>query len=456
MNFKKSLISIIKLLYFFKVKFIFCFQLKLTLKNQVYQFPINHNLYRRLNSEFRELNYYEYEKPSKKLALPIINLNLGNPFKKFSLIYSTGKHVTWLFRYKANDEKINQKYFDKKLSKTLIITEDHYEINSFTFGTLCERVLDYISINEEISTFFSFMLVYFLSPNSLLADGELGLARKYLGIYADPYITKNVSNFSFIEGLYKDNKIEKKIFAHKWTSEKNGILYIGEYPLTNREIPYYNFYTCKSSDKFGEINQFWNCKINGINIDNKYFDYSSNEEIGIFSTGEKFIFAPENRIDIINNIKNYSKWGRENCIIDEWTAYKELHCNYIGFKYSYFPSVYFDFNGYKIKLQSEDLFYYNDNKKYYRLLIVPTNKKDYWIFGSILTNKNNMIFNYENGTVTFFKMKKLLSESSLTNYLLLVLLFLCSIGLILILRYYIFMKIKLEKKNKRKFQEKLI
>ena len=317
MVFKKYLIIIIQLIFLLHSNIILCYQLKITLKNQIYQFPINHNLYRRLRNNItnknniRELSYYEYEKPSKKLALPIIYLDIGFPFQNFELIYSTGKHSTWLYRYKANDEKLNQKYFDKKLSKTLFITNEHYEINYFTFGTLCEKVSDFISIDNLTSIFTSFMLVYYLAPNSLFADGEFGLARKYLGIYSDPYITKNVSNYSFIEGLYNENKIDKKIFAHKWVSEKEGILYIGEYPLLKKEIPYYDFYTCKSSDKFGEINQYWNCYINGIKIGNKYIDYSLNEEIGIFSTGEKFIFIPEERIDIINYIKNYSDWGKE-------------------------------------------------------------------------------------------------------------------------------------------------
>ena len=102
----------------------------------------------------------------------------------------------------------------------------------------------------------SFMLIFYLSPNSLFADGELGLARKYLGIYSDPYITKNVSNFSLIDGLFKNNKIEKKMFAHKWISDKRGLLYIGEYPLLNEELPYYNFHTCNSLNQRGEINLF--------------------------------------------------------------------------------------------------------------------------------------------------------------------------------------------------------
>ena len=201
MDYKNYLLSIINLIFIIGTRIIFCYQLNISLKKQVYQFPINHNLYRRLSNKFRALSYYEYEKPSLKLALPMISISIGIPFQNFSLIYSTGKHSTWLYRYKANNDKLNQKYFDKKLSKTVLITNELYEINYFTFGTLCEKILDYISINNSTSIFLSMMLVYYLSPNSLFSDGELGLARKYLGIYSDPYITKNVSNYSLIEGL---------------------------------------------------------------------------------------------------------------------------------------------------------------------------------------------------------------------------------------------------------------
>jgi hypothetical protein len=201
------------------------------------------------------------------------------------------------------------------------------------------------------------MLIFYLSPNSLFADGELGMTRKYLGIYSDPYITKNVSNFSLIDGLWENKKIKKKIFAHKWTSEKDGVLYIGEYPLQDEELPYYNLHKCNSLNQRGEINQYWNCYLDGIKIGNTYIDYmlinnnnntNSKKEIGIFSTSEKFIFIPESQITIINYIKNYSKWGRDNCILEGITAYKELHCKFDTFKYSYFPSISFIFNGYII------------------------------------------------------------------------------------------------------------
>ena len=209
--------AIIIFSFFFDSKIIFCIQLKLKLEKQVYQFPINHNLYRRLSNEpLRELYLNEYEKPNKKLALPTVSIGIGFPPQNFSLLYSTGKQVTWVYKEKSNYDKLSQKYFDTEKTKTLIKYDECYEINSFTFGTLCHQVKDYITINNTISTFMSFMLIFFLSPNSLYADGELSLNRKYIDIYADPYITKNVSNFSLMEGLYKDKLIKNKIFAHRW------------------------------------------------------------------------------------------------------------------------------------------------------------------------------------------------------------------------------------------------
>ena len=427
---------------------IFCFQLKLILENQVYQYPINHNLYRRLsNKNLRELYYYEYERPNEKLALPIVQISIGNPPQNFNLLYSTGKQVTWVYRDKSNYDKLSQKYFDTEKSKTLIKYKQIYEVNSFTFGTLCSKVQDYISISNSTSIFMSFMLIFFLSPNSLFADGELSMARKYRGIYSDPYITKNVTNFSLMEGLYNENYIDNKIFGHKWTSKKEGILYIGEYPLLENEKPYYDFHLCESSNKIGEINQFWNCFLDGIRIGNKYINYnksSSDREIGIFSTSEKFIFIPEKNIEIIDYIKNYSNWGSNNCVLDGVTAYKELHCDYKSFKYSYFPNIYFNFNGYEIKLTPEEIFYYNNNNKFYRLLLVLTNKKDYWIFGSLLTNKNNMIFDGDNGTVTFYKMRKLFNSSIIINYMITSLIFLCVIGIYYSMKiYYINLRLKI-------------
>ena len=59
---------------------------------------------------------------------------------------------------------------------------------------------------------------------------------------------------------------------------------------------------------------------------------------------------------IVEYIKNYSSWGRDNCILEGATAYKELHCDYKKFKYSYFPDIYINFNGYEIKLSPENIF----------------------------------------------------------------------------------------------------
>ena len=488
---------------------ILCIQLKLKLEKQVYQFPVNHVLYRRLNeAPLRELYFYEYEKPNIKLALPVLSINIGFPPQNFSLIYSTGKQVTWVYRNKANYVELSQKYFDTKKSRTLTKFTDSYEINSFTFGTLCTKVQDYITISKNISTFMSFMLIYYLSPNSLFADGELSLTRKYLGIYSDPYITKNVSNFSLLEALYKDKYIKNKYFAHKWIKGKNegilyideypltddeklyydfhicksynikselnqfwncfidgvrigdkyiknkyfahkwikgkneGILYIDEYPLTDEEKIYYDFHLCKSYNIKGELNQFWNCYIDGVRIGGKYnFNYKT--EIGIFSTSEKFIFVPEKNYEVIEYIKDYSDWGKNNCILEGITAFKELHCNYKKFKYSYFPDIYINFNGYEIKLSPENIFYYDDNKKFFRLLMVLYNKKDYWVFGSLLTNKNNMIFNGENGTITFFKKRELFNSTFLANYLLYFLLFLTLAGMYFLGKiYYVNLKVK--------------
>ena len=110
----------------------------------------------------------------------------------------------------------------------------------------------------------------------------------------------------------------------------------------------------------------------------------------------------------------------------------------------------------EIIITPNDLFYYNDNNKYYRLLIVLTNKKNYWVFGSILTNKNNMIFNGENGSVTFFKIKRLLNLSSFANFLLFILLIMNLIGLYFTLRIYCFKIINKKNKDNANLQVNLI
>ena len=54
-----------------------------------------------------------------------------------------------MYRDKSNYDKLSQKFLDTKLSKTLLLSKKEiYEINTFTFGSLCEKAQDYINIKK--------------------------------------------------------------------------------------------------------------------------------------------------------------------------------------------------------------------------------------------------------------------------------------------------------------------
>ena len=191
------------------------------------------------------------------------------------------------------------------------------------------------------------------------------------------------------------------MFAHQYKNDKEGTVFIGEEPKGDLIK-----YTCKGTQSKGEPSNYWNCPISTFKIDNKEIQIDYNTNIAMFSTGERFIFVPEESQGIIEYIKSYSTWGKEHCTLDVHVAYQELHCDYKGFKYSYFPTISFTFGEYGIELKPEDVFYYNYNNKYYRLLLVIYNMKKYWIIGSPVLKGHNMIFNVDEDTVTFFTEKK--------------------------------------------------
>jgi hypothetical protein len=229
------------------------------------------------------------------------------------------------------------------------------------------------------------------------------MGKTYSSLPTDPFISFGADLFSWVDQLKKNNIISSSIFAHYYTNpNKSGIVYIGETPTGN-----FNYYKCISPTQRALFSYCWSCEISEIKINNIPFNIDSSSNVAVFSTGERFIFIPENNADIIQNIINYSDWAKNNCKLDEHVAYKELHCNYENFKYSYFPIITITLGDYIIKLKPEDVFYYNYNSKYYRLLMVIYNKKDYWILGTPALKGKNMIFNKEENTVIFFEENKL-------------------------------------------------
>lgn len=368
------------------------FEVPFKLKAQIYQYPLNFKLYR---------NLLEVEKPSSILAVPIVSVDIGTPTSSYNLIYSTGTTASLTL----NDNCVTtlQNPFLNTQSSTCDKEDGSYESNSYTYGGLTSVFNDYINFSDNSAgrikmKFFNY---FHYSPNTLISDGELGMSKRYKSLYTDPYITKEVEQFSIIEQLYANNIIDKRVFAHQYKNDKEGTVFIGEEPKGDLIK-----YTCKGTQSKGEPSNYWNCPISTFKIDNKEIQIDYNTNIAMFSTGERFIFVPEESQGIIEYIKSYSTWGKEHCTLDVHVAYQELHCDYKGFKYSYFPTISFTFEEYEIELKPEDVFYYNYNNKYYRLLLVIYNMKKYWIIGSPVLKGHNMIFNVDEDTVTFFTEKK--------------------------------------------------
>ena len=416
----------------------FSFQLEINLKKQIYQYPLNFIQYRRL---------FEIDKPFEILSLPIITIHLGTPKQKLNLIYNTGSQVSWVLR--ETETNIQQKPFYYNLSSTFLKSENIYELNSFTYGTLAYGVSDILYFNDEYYAEFNFFLPFFFSPNTLISDGEIGFAKKYKGINSDPFIIIDALNYSILNQLNIQKNISKN-FSHKWINNKKGILYIGELPFQEKNIIDINYYInnsnyknlnitkCSKNFVIGEISNFWNCQIEELRIGNEIINISLNNKT-IFSTGERLIFIPEIVGDLMYNYGNYSEWSKKNCFFKFQVAYRELHCNIQGFKFEYFPNIYFNFNGYIIEIKPEDVFLINNNK-YYRNIIIVSNKKDFWILGIPALKNHNIIFN-DDGFVYFYKIK----ENDILKILLFSFGIICFLAIGLILFFNC--KNKSEKKN---------
>ena len=385
------------------------FQIPFKIRSQIYQYPLNLPQYR---------NLVEVEKPSPILGVPIVTIEIGTNPVKYNLIYSTGTFASSTMTDTCTS--VQQQSYQVSQSTTSEKELESYESNSYTYGGLASVINDYVNFigkpAERVKIRFFNYLHY--TPNTLISDGELGMSKIYVSLYTDPYITKDVKKFSVMEQLYENQFIKNKIFAHKYLNENEGTLYIGEIPEGKYDIK-----KCQSTTEKGEPSYFWNCRFTNIKIGSKNMIIEQKTNIATFSTGERFIFLPQEAKNIIEEYQNYSEWSQNNCELSEHIAYQELHCKYNGFNHKYFPTITFDFDGYEITLPPEKVFYYNYNQKYYRLLMVLNNRKSYWILGSPALKGHNMIFDSSDNSVSFFK-----NESSNKLTIILVILGIIIIG----------------------------
>ena len=247
---------------------------------------------------------------------------LGSTNQKISIIFDTGSNILWVPLFNCTScRNYTKKYnpLTSSTSKNLNIQKNITYAIGYVNGYLYQ---DSVSINSNNSNYhiynqemtandFRFLVVKEeKNLSGTIADGVMGVGINNEGNYQN----------SFIQTLYKQNKIKSPSFSFFLTHNKQkSRLYIGDI-LENDYIKDLFSYTKFNKCSVPSSSNYWLCNIKGgiemydSNYTNIYnFQSSSNV---IFDSGTSYIIIP--RTDFLHMITHLNANSKsDNCKINQ-------------------------------------------------------------------------------------------------------------------------------------------
>ena len=391
---KKNLIFLIIFLFFFTT--IISIKLPLSssyvdLNNKLSNFnnnTTNKNLRNLLNQKL-DTNDYIYHILKTELCI-------GVPPQCFKVAYDTGTTYLILGLYNTNSKFANNFNFSK--SETFKSVLNSFYSFPYRFGVIQAReVSDYLKLPENIKS--KYMISFMVSWNTSEKyefDGILGLGNYYPKRDEDNSFDER---FSYIHNLYSNGIISKKIFGHEYTDRTNGILYLGEVPISMG----YNYYKCSVAPFIAYMNK-WHCESRAIALTNGK-NFTQFHSPLAFDTAYVDLRGPfYEGNSILSEISEISH-GKCQFIseeIDDENRYIKLVCDY-DLDIKSIPDVIFYLRGFELRLKNIDLFraVLIDGKKKYISKIIGDSRYNYWNLGEPILKNYNMVFNYEDNSVGF-------------------------------------------------------
>ena len=178
----------------------------------------------RTNINLNSINENNYIKLTTEQQI-YVDLKIGETNQVIPMTLKTMKYPTFVVSSKAEEEDILVKYDESKSPNTLkYLIEDKIEnlyIYDFTKGYYVSDNLEFDSSN--IYNNFTYILATQMNPIVKNISGEIGLSKKAEN--KTNYIYPQKTNF--IEQLYNNKLISKKIFGIKYDTEYEGRLILG-------------------------------------------------------------------------------------------------------------------------------------------------------------------------------------------------------------------------------------
>ena len=241
----------------------------------------------RMLNNINNTNYSSIDLSLSKheVGLYSIDIYIGEPKQKFSLVIDSGSSILWVYDKKCEVCKSKNK-FSSSDSRTFISKQEAMDLNYITGkikGDICQ---DNMNFKEKLHMPLFYFLLIYESDLDFEIDGIIGLSKGAI------YTRKE---YSFLNQLS-----EKKIIKENYLLYDlfNKLFYIGEIPSYLMNVKNISCY----DDNI--YSNFWKCDMNSIKIDN--VPISMNSKI-IFDSGTNGIVFPFRYLDIFKNIISSNK-----------------------------------------------------------------------------------------------------------------------------------------------------
>ena len=320
---------------------------------------------------------------NKYMSQLIIEISIGKPPQKFNLSLDLNDNFYSCF-LGSNLENINFSIlYNKSLSTTYKCEKEMelFPIEIFNIAEVFSDNIVFLSEDKKIEKNLKFLLIYSLHK-SVYTPGLIGL-----GLKRD---NRQLEENSFLYQLKKIGLINSEIFYFNFENEKKGKLIIGE-NIFNSE----NYLKIK----VGYISSLSSKILWSFNFDSIYYGESKNIGTGdgIIELGHELTIGTSNYEEIIKSVfssekncfLNYSKIGNLNL--------KYFWCEKENDIENKIEELNFELKSinYNFTFFGKDLFFQENNKKFFKILFLFDLNINYWYFGHDFLQKFKIRFDHE-------------------------------------------------------------
>ena len=337
------------------------------------------------SSNIRFLNEISFPTTILESTSLIIKASLGNPAQPIKFKLSINTPYTWV----ASSEGNRRKGYNPSLSSSYQpfenasrVTIPFYNMQGYPFKDTFSSKQSELSLQE-----FPFILVNerITGIDSKDFEGVIGICSRFSN-YKE-------REFSLVEALYQEGKIQIKIFYIEHINHSQGRLVIGEYPKNfKNERDHYHHHEII---KFRKDNyDYFNVNVHAVFFSSKN-NYKKNHSFTIINT--PFQFNAESNTNMVSQeIYQEIKHNLFDEAIKNGECYeaKEIAFNYIYCNADFnkdIGTINFVFDDWTYQIGPDDYFFKTPAKKFF--LFISLIKQDMNIFGNPFMKKFLTIFN---------------------------------------------------------------